>query len=169
MRTIQMSLLLWALCAVPVCSLLAQGSAGVADDLKVVQQAVYPTTAVVVRLDWQRLQMPKEFRDTLASDKDLQQVVAWFGSLQPLLAKFTDDQLLMLVDVPFTSVQPVVRFAARKPAGLDVSKLNEELKRIRFSPAVIEGDLISTAPAGNLSPLSGLMVSSELVPRPPKC
>lgn len=49
-------------------------------------------------------------------------------------------------------------------AGLDLAKLNEQLATFRFSPAVVEGETISTSPSGNLSASNKILVGSETLP-----
>ena len=130
-------------------------------ELEAIKPFVNPTTMVVIQLDTQRLNQPPVVQTALANNKEAQPLVSWLTSMRSTLAPLLDDQVSIMVDVPFSAAQVPVRFMAKKPASLDAAKLNAGLATYRFSPLVDQGDFISTTPAGNLAESNQLLVSSE--------
>lgn len=133
-------------------------------ELETFKPFVNPTTMVVVQLDAQRLNLPPGVQTALANNKDAPPLVSWTTSMRSTLAPLLDDQVSIMVDVPFSASQVPVRFVAKKPASLDAAKLNAGLATYRFSPLVVQGDFLSTSPAGNLAESNRLLVGNETLP-----
>ncbi len=133
-------------------------------DIESLKPLVNPTTMVIAQLDMQRMVLPPAVQETIATNKEAQPLLQWIDSLKTTFSPMTTDRLTLMVDVPFSEGQAPLRFIARKPANLDMAKLNEGLAAFRFSPAEIQGDHISTAPIGALAESNKLLVSSATLP-----
>lgn len=133
-------------------------------DIESLKPIVNPTTIVIAQMDMQRMTLPRAVQEAIAANKDAQPLLEWIDSLKTTFSPMTNDRLTLVVDVPFTEGQAPLRFIARKPANLDMAKLNEGLAAFRFSPAEIQGDHIATAPIGVLAESNKLLVSSATLP-----
>ena len=127
-------------------------------DLQAIQQFINPTTILLAQFDLQRLAPPAATRGEATLDKDLQ---AWIAKLQSTFEPLANERVTMMVDVPSSAAQIPVRFLAKKPLKLELDQLNKILASNRFSPALIEGDTVATAPAGLLADSSKIVVDAN--------
>ena len=163
MRTKHTTIMLAALAACFLAPMPTNAQQSVTE-LEAIKPFVNPTTMVVVQLDMQRLNLPPGVQSALEKNTDAQPLVSWLTSMQSTLTPLLDDQVSIMVDVPFSASQAPVRFMAKKPASLDAAKLNAGLATYRFGPLVDQGNFISTSPAGNLAESNQLLVGSETLP-----
>ena len=137
-------------------------------DAKLIQTLINPTTVVIAKLDLKRLSLPTAVQQSLAADTKGQSLLAWITAMQqnlkPISASMAGDFIYIAIDTPFSGGQTPLRVFAKKAPQIDLNKLNEQLARVQFSPAEIQGDFICTSPFQSIANSNKIAVSDSTLP-----
>lgn len=137
-------------------------------DAKLIQTFINPTTIAIAKLDLKRLALPTEVQQSLGADTKGQSLLAWITAMQqnlkPFSASMAGDHIYIAIDTPFSGGQTPVRVFAKRAPQIDLNKLNEQLARVQFSPAEIQGDFICTSPFQSIANSNKIAINDSTLP-----
>ena len=137
-------------------------------DAKLIQTFINPTTIAIAKLDLKRLTLPSAVQQSLTADTEGQSLLAWIAAmqqiLQPVRQSLADEVVYVAIDMPFSSGQTPVRVFAKRAPQIDLKTLNEQLARVQFSPAEIQGDFICTSPFQSIANSNKIAISDSTLP-----